>query len=435
MKKSCSLARWLVMVGSLPWSVAATLSTIRAEAIPVKVTGDAESGFQLLRGGVPFVIRGVGGTSGLDTLAACGGNAIRTWDAEAAAAILDSAHAAGITVTVGLWLGHERHGFDYRDHREVEAQRRDVVNAVDRLKDHPAVLAWGLGNEMEGPGGPGDSPAIWGEVEQLARLVKQRDPHHPVMTVVANVSPRKLAAIREHAPGIDVLGINAYADAGQIGDKLRAAGWEKPYCITEFGLPGPWEAAHTDWNAPIEPSSREKAALTFVAWEQIMADRKRCLGSYAFLWGSKQEATASWFGILMPGGEKTPRADALARAWTGAWPADRAPILEHAEVPLACRRVRPGETFKVRVVYRDPESARLRYRWDVREESTDRRSGGDAERAPAAMADAVAASGDSGMAVVTAPERPGAYRLFVTVFDGHGSGCMENWPFHVDAPH
>ncbi len=435
MKKSRLLAWALVMVGSSLPGVFATQSTLRAEAIPVTVTGDAESGFQLLRGGVPFVIRGVGGTSGLKTLAACGGNAIRTWDAEAAAEILDRAEAAGITVTVGLWLGHERHGFDYGDHRQLEAQRRDVMNAVDRIKDHPAVLAWGLGNEMEGPGGPGDSPAIWREVEHLARLVKQRDPHHPVMTVVANVSPRKLAAIREHTPGIDLLGINAYADAGQIRDKLRAAGWEKPYCITEFGLPGPWEAAHTDWNAPIEPSSREKAALTFVAWEQIMADRKRCLGSYAFLWGSKQEATASWFGILLPEGEKTPRADALARAWTGTWPADRAPILEHADVPLACRHVQPGQTFQVRVVYRDPESAPLRYRWDVREESTDRRSGGDVEQAPAAMADAVAAGGDSGTAVVTTPTRPGAYRLFVTVVDGNGSGCVENWPFHVDAQH
>ena len=25
----------------------------------------------------------------------------------------------------------------------------------------------------------------------------------------------------------------------------------------------------------------------------------------------------------------------------------------------------------------------------------------------------------------------GGYRLFVTVRDGHGSGCSENWPFFV----
>lgn len=415
----------------LPAIVAADTSA-RGAAVEVVVAGDAASGFQLLRGGKPFEIRGAGGTVGLDTLAACGGNAIRTWDADAAAAIVDAAEAAGITVTVGLWLGHERHGFDYADAEQLETQRREVEAAVNRLKDHPAVLAWGLGNEMEGPGGPGDSATIWREVDHLARLIKRLDPHHPVMTIVANVSPGKLAAIRRHAPSIDILGVNAYADAGAIGDKLAAADWDKPYCITEFGVPGPWESPHTDWKAPIEPTSREKAALTFVAWQRIAADRGHCLGSYAFLWGSKQEATESWFGILLPSGEKTPRADSLARAWTGDWPSDRAPVLRTVDVPMAAKHARPGETFRVRVEYDDPEGAPLRYTWQVREESSDRRWGGDAERAPAEIHDAVTAEDDSGTAVVTAPRRPGGYRLFVTVVDGHGSGCTDNWPFHVD---
>jgi hypothetical protein len=428
-----AVARRLAMAGVLLGAAVCLAGIAGAEPVPVTIEGDAPTGFRLLRGGSPFLIRGVGGTTGLDTLAACGGNAIRTWDAAAAEELLDAAEAAGITVTVGLWLGHERHGFDYGDPEQLEAQRRDVTAAVERLKDHPAVLAWGLGNEMEGPGGPGDSPAIWSEVDHLARLIKQLDPHHPVMPVVANVSTEKLAAIRRHAPSIDILGINAYADAGRVGAKLRAAGWDKPYCITEFGLPGPWESPHTDWDAPLEPTSREKAALTFVTCRRIMEDEGRCLGSYAFLWGSKQEATASWFGILLPSGEKTPRADALARAWTGAWPADRAPILETADVPLAGKHVRPGETFQVRVAYRDPEGAPLRYEWDVRQESTDRRTGGDAERPPDVIPGAVAAESDSGAGVVTAPSQAGAYRLFVTVLDGSGSGCMENWPFYVDA--
>ena len=126
---------------------------------------------------------------------------------------------------VGLWLGHERHGFDYRDPAQLAKQRAEVEAAVRRLKGHPAVLAWGLGNEMEGPGGPGDSPAIWQEVEYLARLIKAIDPDHPVMTIVANVNPAKLAAIQKHAPSIDILGVNAYADAARIGDKLRDASW------------------------------------------------------------------------------------------------------------------------------------------------------------------------------------------------------------------
>jgi hypothetical protein len=415
--------------------------TLTTKAGDVRVVGDSTAGFQLLRDGKPFVIRGAGGLTRLDTLAACGGNAIRTWDAESAdrledgRSLLDRADDLGIGVTVGLWLGHERHGFDYGDAGQLTAQRQKVEEAVTRLKDHPAVLAWGLGNEMEGSGGPGDSPAIWREVEYLAQLIKRIDPHHPVMPIVANVNPAKLAAICEHAPSIDILGVNAYADAARIADKLREADWPKPYCITEFGVPGPWESPQTDWNAPIEPTSREKAGQTYVAWQRIMEDSGRCLGSFAFLWGAKQEATSSWFGILLPTGEKTPRADALARAWTGDWPADRAPVLEEVEIPLAGSHLAPGAEVEVRAVYRDPEGMHLTYRWEVLEESSDRREGGDAERPPDLVPGGVRAAGPSGRATVTAPRKPGGYRLFVTVLDDNGSGCTDNWPFHVDTQH
>ena len=425
---------WL-LIGALLFQVGSAL------ALEVRVTGDRESGFQLLRDGKPFQIMGVGGTVSLDTLAACGGNAIRTWDAASAERIehgqslLDTAHEHGIAVVVGLWLGHERHGFDYGDPAQLAKQRREMEAAVTRLAGHPAILAWGLGNEMEGPGGPGDSPAIWREVESLACRIKELDPDHPVMPIVANVNPAKLAAIQEHAPSIDILGVNAYADAARIGAKLRAAKWEKPYCITEFGVAGPWESPHTDWNAPLEPSSRTKAGQTYVAWQRIMEDRTHCLGSFAFLWGSKQEATASWFGILLPSGEKTPRADALTRAWTGHWPADRAPVLEEVDVPFVGRHVKPGKQFEVLVRYRDPEAAPLHYRWEVREESSDRREGGDAERPPDEVPGAVVAAGSAGHAIVTAPQRSGGYRLFVTVLDGNGSGSTDNWPFYVDTQH
>ncbi|MFM1903710.1 MAG: hypothetical protein RLZZ440_1610 [Planctomycetota bacterium] len=428
----------LRLAAAIALAAAGSLAAARAD---VRVVGDPEAGFQLLRNGKPFVIRGVGGTANLATLAACGGNAIRTWDAASAERIengrslLDEADAHGIAVMVGLWLGHERHGFDYSDPADLAKQRADVEAAVSRLKDHPGVLAWGLGNEMEGPGGSGDSPAIWREVEELARRIKTIDPDHPVMTVVANVNPAKLAAIRTLAPSIDVLGVNAYADAARVGDKLREADWQKPYCITEFGLAGPWESPHTPWNAPIEPTTREKAAQTFVACRRIMEDQRHCLGTFAFLWGSKQEATASWFGILLPTGEKTPRADALCRAWTGHWPENRAPILDTVEMPMAGKRVAPGTKFELEARYRDPEGGPLDYRWDVREESSDRRVGGDAERPPALVPGVVLPAANAGQATLTAPERPGSYRLFVTVLDGDGSGCMDNWTFHVDPQH
>ena len=71
---------------------------------------------------------------------------MRTWDAEGIGQgdttqeLLDKAHALGLTVTVGIWLEHERHGFDYGDPDQVAEQFEKARSIVERYKDHPAVL-------------------------------------------------------------------------------------------------------------------------------------------------------------------------------------------------------------------------------------------------------------------------------------------------------
>jgi hypothetical protein len=42
------------------------------------------------------------------------------------------------------------------------------------------------------------------------------------------------------------------------GSAIKAAGWTKPFAITEFGVNGFWEVGKTDWGAPYEPTSQEK---------------------------------------------------------------------------------------------------------------------------------------------------------------------------------
>jgi hypothetical protein len=96
----------------------------------VSIEGDPSAGWRLVRNGVAFAIRGAGGPGSLEALAACGGNAIRTWGVEDVEKrvdgerMIDRAHALGIAVTVGLWLGHERHGFDWHDPAALGRQRR-----------------------------------------------------------------------------------------------------------------------------------------------------------------------------------------------------------------------------------------------------------------------------------------------------------------------
>ena len=146
----------------------------------------------LLVEGEPFEVHGVGGDGDLGKLKASGGNAVRTWGIdENTQAILDDAHIKGIKVALGFWLGHERHGFSYTDWDSNVNQAESLFAAVKKYKDHPALLLWGLGNEMEGFE-KSSNPAIFTQIEYLARKVKQIDPHHPIMTVTAEIGKKQI---------------------------------------------------------------------------------------------------------------------------------------------------------------------------------------------------------------------------------------------------
>ena len=406
--------------------------TTPAETSYVTLSGDARKGYTLLRNGKPYVIKGVGGDKHLDVLAQLGGNTLRTWGVgEETKKLLDQAHQQGLAVTLGIWLQHERHGFSYRDEDKIEEQRQRVLEAIQNYKNHPALLCWGLGNEMEGVIGEGAASTIWKEVNYLAEQIKKLDPNHPVMSVVANVNPAKVKAIKRHAPHLDILGVNAYAGASGLADKLRQYRWDKPYVLTEFGPPGPWEVAQTEWGAPIEPSSFEKMSHYYASHQDVIEDEKQCLGSFAFLWGNKQEATASWFGMLLADGSKLPVADTMSYLWNQKWPRNRSPLLKEADIPFANLKVKAEQTFTIQATYEDPDNDSLAYEWSVFAESSDRRIGGDKEPVPDEFTSAITSVKPSGKATIQIPEKRGAYRLYVTVRDGNGGAAIDNWPFYV----
>ena len=109
----------------------------------------SNDGFQILRNGQPYYVNGAGGNEYLDVLKSIGGNSIRTWSTDNAKVILDEAHQKGISVCLGLWVGHERHGFDYNDEYAIKAQIESFKNEILKYKDHPALLMWAVGNEVD----------------------------------------------------------------------------------------------------------------------------------------------------------------------------------------------------------------------------------------------------------------------------------------------
>lgn len=395
--------------------------------VEVRWTG---RGYELLRNGEPFFVRGVGGHTHLDRLAAAGGNAIRTWDGEGIDGLLNEAHEHGLAVCVGIWLVHERHGHDYNDPEVRREQLEKVRRIVTRYKDHPALLAWGVGNEVELGG---DLGLALRSVEEAAALIKTLDTRHPTVAIVAEIGDDKARRIMEECPSIDVIGVNAYGGAASVPERLLAQGYNGPYMITEFGPLGHWEGPSTEWGAPIEQPSHQKAMFYANSYRLGVESERpgRCLGSFAFLWGHKQETTATWFGMLLPTGETTEAVDYLSRFWTGRAAAANAPRVSAIRLDgTDPGTLGPGQRFSATVSVHDPDGDPLAVEWKVVGESTDRRTGGDAEQAPPTIPGRVVSS-DGLTAEIIAPEEPGAYRLFVFVRDGTGRAGTANLPFLV----
>ena len=421
---------WLLLLGGLVLA----LPTPVLHATPVRIV-QTGGRFQLLRDGQPYFIRGAGGDERYwDRLARLGGNSVRVWGDERLGEQLDAAQKLGLTLTAGIWLPQIRQGFDYTDTAAIARLREQVRATVTRYRDHPALLVWALGNEMEDPAGA--NLAVWRTVNDLATLVKELDPNHPVMTVVAEIGGEKLANFQRLCPAVDLLGVNSYGGAPTLGDRYRRQGGTKPYVLTEFGPPGIWETSRDALGAFHEPTSTQKAEIYHRAYTgAVLGSPDLCLGSYAFLWGQKQEATATWFSLFLPDGTRLGPVDTLTELWTGRPPANLCPAIQKlalTDAPTA--PVAPGTTVRATLAAIDPEHhGPLRVAWTLQRDPEQPGTGGDAEPVPPFFPEAILHADATG-ATVRLPAEPGLYRLFATVRDDHAGAAVANVPVRVAGP-
>ena len=405
---------------------------VAAQAVKVEVVGESGA-FQLLRDGEPYVVKGAG-VAGMDlaTVAARGGNSVRTWGVEMALATLDAAARHGLTVSLTLPVVSERHGFDYDDEQAVAAQRQRVEAIVRRYRDHPALLAWIIGNELNFGH---TNPRVFNAVNELSRTIHALDPNHPTTTAVSYPEGDLLDTIRTRAPDLDYLSLQMYGALAVLPEYAEEQLPDMPIMVTEWGPLGFWEVETAPWGAPLEQTSAEKGHQYQTWYARYIAPLLdgRVLGSYVFLWGQKQERTPTWFSMFAETGESTPAVDAMQFAWTGRWPANRAPHIKAMRLDGRTENVRlgAGKTYAAEVSATDFEDDPLTYAWRVKPESQAQQSGGDRE-SPIPDVDGVIDALTLPKIALRTPSTPGAYRLFVTIYDGHGHAAYANLPFFVE---
>jgi hypothetical protein len=395
---------------------------------------ERNGGWQLLRDGEPFRVQGAVGWQSYDLLRRCGGNSVRTGASRAG---LDRVYEASLVAMVNLPVRGERDGMKWDNEQMVAQQKERVLRTVRELKDHPSVMFWAVGNELDWiPPGVPHHPRLWGRLNEIAVAIHAMDPNHPVMTVVGTGQyEQKIQEIAKTCTDMDLLGINAYGDLAAVAELTRRH-WPKPYVVAEWGPTGHWQVPKTAWRVPIEETSTEKARAIYERYTKVIeADKDHCLGSFVFLWAQKQETTHTWYGLFLDG-LATESIDVMSRLWSGEWPQNRAPAVLALEiVGFADRKqvyLKPKETYEAKVACYDCDHDPLTFKWDVRPEveiPKDSYAGGGekpAEPMPGLVQD------DHGTQIrFTTPQTVGAYRLFVQVLDGHGHVGYANAAFYV----
>ncbi|SNC66992.1 Glycosyl hydrolases family 2, TIM barrel domain [Hymenobacter gelipurpurascens] len=404
-----------------------------AQKTPVKVEVKQANGrYELLRAGKPYFIKGAGGGQFPERVKAYGGNSIRTWSTEGADKTLAEANKNGLTVMLGLDVARERHGFDYNNPQAVAEQLQRLRADVLKYKDDPAVLFWGIGNELNLEY---SNPKVWDAVQQIAQMIHEVDPNHPTSTVLAGLNQKEVDLIKAKCPAVDILSINTYAGLASIPQQVRTTGWTGPYVVAEWGPTGHWESPVTPWKASVEETSSQKAAVYQSRYEASVAkDKTQCLGTYVFLWSQKQERTPTWYGLFTEDGKESEVVDVMQYLWSGKWPTNRAPhltsFLLNNQKATDNVYLQPGQSVPAAVTITDPDKDALTYRWELLPESTDLKSGGDRESRPVAISGLIP-TGAKAQTTLKAPAQEGAYRLFVYAYDGQDNVATANIPFYV----
>lgn len=425
-----ALASLALMVGLAAISSRAADTPLAGGAVRLRPTA---RGIQLERNGAPFLVKGANGTYRLDRLVEAGGNTVRT-----APGLLDRVQAMGLAGVVTLPLESPRSGFDYGDTNAVQGQFENLRALVRQYRAHSALLLWALGNEPEAGVGASQRTALWKEVNRIAAMVKAEDPNHPVIVVLGEAYRRMIRELDQHCPALDAVGLNAHQELLNLPEDLARQGWRRPYLLTEFGGRTPAQAPRSTWRAALEETSTAKAAFLLQAYRHAVEGGTNCLGICASYWGFRSDLTPTWSGLFLADGNRTEAVDTLTFLWTGRWPRNRCPQI--GGDGIRCRgtnerRISPadvlsaGRRYEFEITVTDPEGDALAMTWELRVDAADDRAGaeGDAGADPLDGA-IVEARPDGRAATVQLPNKPGNYRLFVYVFDGHGNAATANVP-------
>ncbi len=193
--------------------------------------------YQLYVNNKPFYIKGAGLEFGqIATVAEHGGNSFRTWRTEngqqSGKEVLDAAQKNGLMVTMGIEVARERHGFDYNDEVAVKEQFDRIKKEVLALKDHPALMIWAIGNELNLRA---TNPKVWNAVNDISKMIHEVDGNHLTTTTLAGISQQDVDLIKERCSDLDLLSVQLYGKIVELPELIKEVWVDRPLYGNRMG--------------------------------------------------------------------------------------------------------------------------------------------------------------------------------------------------------
>ncbi len=309
-----------------------------------------------------------------------GVNAIRTWaTGKNAKVLLDTAEKYGIKVMMGIWMRHGRPGmedddsFNYlKDTEGMKAMYDNAINVVKTYKDHPAVLTWGIGNEVYLNMATDEEKLAYSKLlEKICKQIKTIDPNHPITSVEAWTFGVDWWS--KHVPSIDIYGLNSYGNgANFLQGELTKMKVDKPYIVTEFGVRGEWDIKATRNNIKIEPTDNEKYDAIANGVPNWIFNKPNNLGVFVFHYVDGNQHMAPWLFTHYKGA-KRPQYWAIRKAFTGKEPSNQVPKVNKLSLPNGS--FESGSWIKTDLIVSDVEDdiTKVSFSYNHREGSRRRR--------------------------------------------------------------
>ncbi|MCU0474414.1 MAG: hypothetical protein MUC93_13805 [Bacteroidales bacterium] len=241
-----------------------------------------EESLLIYRNGFPFFVKGQFGIKDLDRLIDNTGNSIRirtdySFD-------LNYAEKKGISVTLEIDTTNMVNALNNSEEIKLQSAVSEILDLVKKYKDHPAILFWAVGEEMELKINENQRINYWEQLNTVFKEIKETDPYHPVMTILNVSNMDIITELAKHVPQLDVIGLNApdFLAFRKIPEKMAELNCKEPYVVTEYMRHSDCDILNAPFKEPIwiegEPGNVEERA-----YRDVILNQPQCLGLFVII--------------------------------------------------------------------------------------------------------------------------------------------------------